>query len=450
MALLAACTPAPPAPVDVDLAGTSPEAAALIRELRQGVEAGPRDGNKRGELGIALEANGLPRAAVRTYHQAEDLATGDPRWSYLSSVTLAQLGELDEALAAVDRSLALDPSYVPAHLYRGTWLFDLGRVDEARAAFEQATRLEPDNRSAWYGRARVHLRRHEGEQAVAILERLGLGRQPEPYLQQLLGLAYREQGDLERAREMLAGGRGERPPRWPDPRRRVLAQYARGYAAEKRRGDTLIEAGRWQDAVATLEPLLQQGPTDPDLLTNLALAHRNLGRHDESVRLLELGLEHHPDHVHLRVNLSVAFEQRGEFEQALQHLDRALELNPKLGFVHQRRGLVLMRLRRIEESVSAFERAVAHDSRDRISHLYLGMALAEAKRWSDAVERLELTLSLDPSNRDAMATLAIALAELGEFDRVDEVLTRLERLSPGASQVARLRERLEQKRKDAP
>ncbi|NIM64270.1 MAG: tetratricopeptide repeat protein, partial [Acidobacteria bacterium] len=288
---------------------TSAEAAALIRDLQLAVATHPHDADKRGELGLALEANGMPKAAVQTYLQAESLAKNDPRWSYLAAVTSAQLGDVDAAIDALERSLALEPSYVSAHLYRGAWLLDLGRAEQAQDAYEQATRLEPENTDAWYGRVRVLLQRNEGAKALAILQRLAVRREGEPYLRQLLGLAYRQTGDLERAREELAAGRGERPPRWPDPRRQRLSDYARGYAAEKRRGDAFVQARRWQDAVNTLQPLRDRNPTDPDLLTNLSLAYRNLGRVDESIRLLETGLEHHPDHVHMRVNLGVGYEQ---------------------------------------------------------------------------------------------------------------------------------------------
>ena len=48
-----------------------------------------------------------------------------------------------------------------------------------------------------------------------------------------------------------------------------------------------------------------------------------------------------------------------------------------------------------------------------------------------------------------MVALAITRIELGEFDRAEAVLTRVEQFSPGAPQVSRLRERLEQKREEA-
>jgi tetratricopeptide (TPR) repeat protein len=450
LGLFAACGSGEPAPVDVDLSRTNADAAALIRDLRRAAAAEPQDADNRGALGLALEANGMPRAAIQTYLQAELLATNDPRWSYLAAVASAQLGELEAALAALDRSLAIDASYVSAYLHRGAWLLDLGRVDDAQGAYERAIRLQPDNRAAWYGRARVHLRRDEGAEALAILERLAVEEEQDPYLQQLLGLAHRETGDLDRAREALALGRGGQPPVWPDPRREALAEYARGYGAEMRRADAFLEVGRWQDAATTLEPLRERNPTDPALLTNLALAYRNLGRVDESIRLLELGLEHNPDHVHLHVNRSVAYERRGEFEQALQHLDRAIELNPKLGFVYQRKGVILLyRLRRIEESIAAFEQAIAYESREPMAHVHLGIALGEAERWDEAADRLELALTLDPTEQESMLALAFYRIEMREFDRAAAVLQRAERLSPGAPRVARLRERLEQKREEA-
>jgi tetratricopeptide (TPR) repeat protein len=451
LVLLPACGTPPPPPVEVDTRGIDPEAAELIHELRRAAADDPGRADRRAELGYALEANGLPRAAIRTYLQVERLAPDDPRWSYLAAVVSAQLGELDTAIDAVDRSLAIDPGYVAAHLYRGAWLLDLGKADRAGAAYERALRLEPDNRAALYGQARVHLQRDDGAQALAILERLAGSNRSDRYLQQLLGSAYRLTGDLERAGEALALGRGQaQPPAWPDPRRGVLQHYARGYAAEMRRADALLDAGRWQEAAGILEQLRGRNPADPDLLVNLATAYRRLGRQEESIGVLDAGLEQRPDHVRLHVNRAFAYEQSGELDRALEHLDRAIESNPKQGFVYVRKGKVLLyKLRRLEEAVAAFEQAVRHDSRDVGAHLHLGLALGEVEREREAADRLEQALRLDPTMVEALLPLAFYRMELGQFDRAAAALGRAEQLAPGSAEVARLRGRLEQKRKEA-
>ena len=58
-----------------------------------------------------------------------------------------------EALAAVERSLALDDASVAARYARGTYLAMLARYDEALAAFEQALALDERFAPAWDGMA---------------------------------------------------------------------------------------------------------------------------------------------------------------------------------------------------------------------------------------------------------------------------------------------------------
>ncbi len=57
---------------------------------------------------------------------------------------LAAVGELDGAVAALDRALRLRPDYPEAHLNRGRALVRIGRLDEAAAEFAEALRLRPE------------------------------------------------------------------------------------------------------------------------------------------------------------------------------------------------------------------------------------------------------------------------------------------------------------------
>ena len=80
---------------------------------------------------------------------------------------------------------------------------------------ERVLELERNHPGGWLGKARVLLKRGEGTAAAEILEQLLRGRR-HPYLYQLLGTAYRQVGDPERARSALARARpGSPPPTWP-------------------------------------------------------------------------------------------------------------------------------------------------------------------------------------------------------------------------------------------
>ena len=92
------------------------------------------------------------RFAVRDYHGAvlllreavvEGMAYADAQ--NMLGLSLALVGRQDEAVAAFDAALALNPRYVEAHLNRAVLLNDMGRLTEARTAFETAEHLgKPD------------------------------------------------------------------------------------------------------------------------------------------------------------------------------------------------------------------------------------------------------------------------------------------------------------------
>lgn len=64
---------------------------------------------------------------------------------YVRAVTLAQQGKLEQALADVEASLALDAANADVHIVQGTTLSALGRVEEATASFQAALRLRPND-----------------------------------------------------------------------------------------------------------------------------------------------------------------------------------------------------------------------------------------------------------------------------------------------------------------
>ena len=70
---------------------------------------------------------------------------------------LVELNRLDEALAAYDRALAIDPDYTFALVNRGSALRYLGRTDEALEASMRAIERAPDLADAHWNKALLQL-----------------------------------------------------------------------------------------------------------------------------------------------------------------------------------------------------------------------------------------------------------------------------------------------------
>lgn len=59
----------------------------------------------------------------------------------------------NEAVAAYDRALAIDPENGEAWRYRGLSLSQLSRMDEAEISFTKALQVNPGDQEAWYFQA---------------------------------------------------------------------------------------------------------------------------------------------------------------------------------------------------------------------------------------------------------------------------------------------------------
>ncbi len=433
-------------PIETDLSLTDEDSSKQIGELLDAARRHPRDARRRAELGMAYEVGGLIDAALGSYEQAAALDPTEPRWSYYAALIRAKRhGDLEGALAWLDDVIEIDPGYAPAHLHRAQWLMDLDRLDLALSAYEQATGLAPHAAQGPIGQARVYLKRGKPEKAIEIVETIEPGRR-DTSANQILGAAYRDVGDLDRAREAFAGVQARFTSEWPDRWHQEKSAYVTGFAAELAVAKQMIESGRNEQAIALLVSLRQQRPDNPDVASTLAVAYQRSGRPEEALRALDEGLEIDPGYYPLHVNLSRYHAGRGDLDAAVRHLDRAIEIHPALATAHESRGLYLIKMGRIKEAYASFRNAVTRDPSRSVSLFNLAFIEANLKEWSIALRHIERAIAINPSSGRAHALHGWVLAERGDFDGAEEALARARALESASPQLDAIAGRVEQLR----
>lgn len=138
------------------------------------------------------------------------LAIDDPganaRAHGLLGVVHLMRGNFDQALAEVDRAVALNPSDAYAVRSQGITLLFLGRIDEAITTLETARRYDPASESAAgdFGRALAYYTARRYGEALAAVD-LGLARFPgEGFLHATRAATLAQMGELQAAREAVA------------------------------------------------------------------------------------------------------------------------------------------------------------------------------------------------------------------------------------------------------
>jgi len=434
-----------------------------------------------------------------------------------SSATAA----LDLAVAQAQASLQRG-DIAAAQLHYGRALFEgwlalatlerfAGRLAEARAAVENAATSAAGDASTTRVLASAWRRVGEPERAVQVLdarpagvaddpeaafllgteylwlkeaasaERLfaqALAARPLPQLHVLIGRAYRDAGEYERARRHLRSALTQ------DPR----VRHAHYYLGMTALADAASGPDRLDAAISEFRAELALDPTDPLSNDQLGVALLDAGRAEDAVRALEIAAKGDARF------LSVSHLGRGQLAldrpaEAAASLRRALVLAGQQGAgaaelrtIHYQLALALRKLGDAPgaaEHFAAARQASAEDGaegtlparalgesgeggmgdaasladlpaprRDEVerhvkgelarTYLNLGVIEAQAQRFPEAAQRFEQAASLDPAFPQVQSSLGIAYFNAREFGRAVGPLERARAASPGERGLARM------------
>lgn len=426
-------TPPVEPPVEVVLDHSATEVVELLEALVKRAQGLPASALRRGDLGMAYEVNGFPDAALTSYRQAEALDQSSARWPYFQALLLADRGQQQRAVAALDRAIAIDASYGPAWVRRGTCLLDLGKPAIALDAFVQAGSLGVGP-VAVVGQSRVALHQGRPGDAVALLEPLSREFR-HPVVFQLLGRAYRESARIDDARIALARGRTLRQLQLEDPWHESKQRHEVSFIHRATRAQEMIHRDEPAKAIAILETLIEQQPDNGLVISNLATAYRRDGDPIRAFRLLRRAIESDPDYYPFHVGIADYYRDRGDVDSALAHVDRALRLEPELAMLYSKRGLLLSEQDKPDAALAAFDTAIRFDPRSRDAFMYAGQVEAGQRRWPQAIQRYEEAVRIDPSYTVGYLNLSAALAFARRFEEARTALLQAQRLGTHTREV---------------
>ena len=431
-----------PAPADPRTFGElDPAVATLLAELTQSVNDDRSDAARWGRLAMALEANGLLVQAAGNYDVAVTLDDREPRWRYQLALLKARRGELDAALADLDRVVQLAPGYAPARWKQGLWWLDRGDTAKAQAAFAAAVTAAPTDPAGHVGLALVHLSKREDAQAAAALETLLATHPGDRYALQLLGTAYRRLGRDSDARFALTvGSTGQ--PSWTDPWSDEVAKYRRGFAAMLKEATQLGLERKFDEAIAQLDQLVKLRPADQALRVYLGGMYAAAGRIDEAARILDPVLAADPSNFDATMHLASGYLFAGNLDRAAAYATRALDLRPSNADAAKLRGMVHWQQGRTREAETLLNEAADADPRDPMPHLWMGMILGQQMRYVEARRRFEAALAKNPLLGDALIGVADTFAATGAFAQAEVAIKRAEQAEPNNPRLPAARDRI--------
>ena len=143
------------------------------------------------------------------------------------------------------------------------------------------------------------------------------------------------------------------PAEYTDEARRA---YSQGLAEARK----LVEAKRYDDALAKLDALSQSRPREARARFMKAVVQTDLGKSQDAVATLRDLVADFPELPEPRNNLAVLYAAQGNYPLARDELELAIAAAPDYAIAHENLGDVYARL-----AIASYERAAALDKSNR-------------------------------------------------------------------------------------
>jgi tetratricopeptide (TPR) repeat protein len=329
---------------------------------------------------------------------------------------------------------------------RGEILRDLGRREEARAAFEEALRLDPGNARARTGIGWLLLETNRPAEALAEF------RQAHPRLPMTVvgqALALHRLGRLREATEMaedgealfpgspilltqaaffhLLQGRVEEARAEVEEALKIDPGYGPAYELLAR---VFLVQNQKQAAAEAAQRAVQANPRSPGALLTLSLVRQAEFQLDEALRLAQDAAKLDPTSAQPYVFEARLLFGMGYIKEAFRAIDRAAALARDDPFVLTTRGFLLLAQRDDYAAQTHFEWALDRDSTQGLPYVGLGLIHFQRREMEAGLQAMLAATLLEPRNALFNSYYGKALWEAGRRDEALPALALAKELDP--------------------
>jgi len=360
------------------------------------------------------------------------LAYSEPPQNQTEPISSAlRAGDFDKAVELSRAALKESPNNAQLWVLQGIAFASKGDGKDALTAFQQALKISPNNIAALAGAAQIEYQ-EEREAAVPLLDHLLQLRPGDPTASAMLGVLEYRKGNcaaavphfdvagplldsqldalhayatcqvrlkqLDAAAATLERAVALRPD---NPReRQILASVQ-------------LMAHKPQDAVSTLQPLLQAQNVDPNTLELASRAYEDSGDTPRAVSTLRQALLLDPNNVSLYLDFAIICFAHESFQVGIDVLTEGLSLQPKSDDLYVARGVLYVQLAQYNSAEADFEKAYELNPHQSLSTAAQGLAAVQANDLDHALISIQQKLKRKPNDPLLLYLQADVLSQKG-------------------------------------
>ncbi|HCV33016.1 MAG TPA: hypothetical protein DGO89_24505 [Microcoleaceae bacterium UBA9251] len=341
--------------------------------------------------------------------------------SQQAEVYLAE-GRLNEAVAACESALKIEPNLATACQTLGKVMQLRGEIEPAKHWYEAAIDRNPNLPEVYANLGSLYSHSKQWEKAIAACEK-AISLAPKfAAAYRLLARVWMQLEKPEAATECWYQA-FKIEPNWATADEHVTL------------GNSLVEEGKFDRAIECYSRAIELNP-------NLAIAYHNLGemllgekRWEEAIANYEKAIEINPKFCESYHSLGKTWADRGELDKAIACQRKSLEINPNYARACLSLGNVLVQKGEFDAAINCYHQAININGNSAWAHNYLGEAFAQQSRWQESVICYRKAIELNPNLPWFYLNLGIALTCEKSWDEAVAAYLRAIQLEPNLTGI---------------
>ncbi|MEG4273770.1 MULTISPECIES: tetratricopeptide repeat protein [unclassified Microcoleus] len=305
-------------------------------------------------------------------------------------------GRLNEAVAACESALKIEPNLGAACQTLGKVMQVRGEIEQAKQWYEAAIDRNPNLPEVYANLGILYSQGKQWEKAIANCQK-AISLAPN------FAAAYRQLAriwtQLEKREEAAECWYQafNIDPNWATADEHVTL------------GNSLVELAKFDRAIECYSRAIKLNP-------QLATAYHNLGemlvgqkRWDEAIANYRQAIAINPNSFESYHSLGKTWAERGEFDRAIACYNKSLELNPKYARAYVGLGNVFAQKRDFDAAIKCYRQTLEINDNSYWAYNCLGDALAQKQLWPEAISCYRKAIAINPNIPWFYVNLGIAL-----------------------------------------
>jgi len=201
----------------------------------------------------------------------------------------------------------------------------------------------------------------------------------------------------------------------------------------------LTELGRDEEALETLDPLLEEFPQSARLLGALGVVFSNTNDLEDARDALEGAITFNPEDEVSLANLALVYEKLREYDRAIELYERALNLGADIDWVLQRHAAALTDAGRYREAKVVLKRYLSLVPDDASQWIALAILHSDDEEYPAAFACYEQAERLDPNAGALRLNWGVTAVRAQQFPLARMQLKHLQRIEPRSTRPWLLR-----------